>query len=189
MSALDVYFQAVESQLHRIRNEQRGALVQAAEWVSEALLSERFIYVFGSGHSHALGEEMFYRAGGLARAVAILDEKLMVHESASESTSWERIEGYAVSILSRYPLGQGDVLIVVSNSGRNPVPIEMAILAAERGARVLAITSLDYSGSVTSRHSSGKKLTDVAHLVINNYRAAGDACVTVDGLASKVGPT
>ncbi len=157
MSAQDVYFQAVASQLAEIRATQQMAIEQASSWVAEALINDRFIYTFGSGHSHTLAEETFYRAGGLARTVAILDEKLMVHESAVESTQWERKEGYAADVLKRYPIGAGDVLFVVSNSGRNAVPIEMAIEGAKRGAKVIAVTSLKYLSAVTSRHSSGHK--------------------------------
>src|SRR5688500_7160191 len=122
MSVLDRYFQTIHGQLAQIERTQRANIEKGADWASQALQKEKFIYVFGSGHSHTLAEEVFYRAGGLARCVAILDGKLMVHESASESTEWERKEGYAAQVLLRYPITQGDVLIVVSNSGRNAVP-------------------------------------------------------------------
>jgi uncharacterized phosphosugar-binding protein len=113
----------------------------------------------------------------------------MVHKSATGSTGWERKEGYATEILSRYPVGPGDVLFVVSSSGRNAVPIEMAMEGRQRGAKIVAITSAQYSASVTSRHSSGKKLSDVADLVIDNCSDAGDATVEISHLAQKVGPT
>ncbi|MDB6027815.1 MAG: hypothetical protein JWM68_4038 [Verrucomicrobiales bacterium] len=189
MSAHDNYFQIVQAQLAAIYQTQSGNIERAAESVATALRNERFIYTFGSGHSHTAAEETFYRAGGLARAVAILDEKLMVHESAVASTEWERKEGYAKEVLSRYAITAGDVLFVVSNSGRNAVPIEMAMEGAARGAKVIAITSVQYSSSVSSRHSSGKKLSDVAHLTIDNFSIAGDAAVSVPGFATKTGPT
>src|SRR4051812_963786 len=115
MSAFDDYFQTVQNQLAEIHRTQRASLEQAANWIASALMQEKFIYTFGSGHSHTLAEEMFYRAGGLARSIPILDENLMVHKSASASTDWERKEGYAVEVLKRYSLGSGDVLFVVSN--------------------------------------------------------------------------
>lgn len=189
MNALQKYFQAVEQQLAAIQNEEKQRLETAADWVAAALLADRFIYVFGSGHSHTLGEEAFYRAGGLVRAVAILDENLMVHKSATGSTEWERKEGYAAQVLSRYPLTTGDVLFIVSNSGRNAVPIEMAMEAKKRGARVIAISSRQYSLAFPSRHSSGKRLMDVADLAIDNHSTAGDAIVEVQGLQQKVAPT
>jgi uncharacterized phosphosugar-binding protein len=189
MSALEDYFQTVQNQLAEIRRTQSANLEQAADWVASALAQEKFIYTFGSGHSHTLAEEMFYRAGGLARSIPILDENLMVHKSASASTDWERKEGYAAEVLARYALGSGDVLFVVSNSGRNAVPIEMAMEANKRGAKVIAILSAKHSGTFASRHSSGKKLTDVVDLVIDNCSVAGDAVVQIAGLVQKVGPT
>ncbi len=158
MSALENYFQIVQNQLVEIHRTQRANLEQAADWVASALMQQKFIFTFGSGHSHTLAEEMFYRAGGLARSIPILDENLMVHKSASASTDWERKEGYAAEVLKRYSLGSGDVLFVVSNSGRNAVPIEMAMEANKRGAKVIAISSTKHSSGFASRHSSGKKL-------------------------------
>jgi len=188
-SAMDLYFDAVLGRLGELRVAQRAALEQVAEWVAQALLNDRFVYVFGSGHSHMLAEELFYRAGGLVRVVPILDEKLMMHQSASGSSQWERREGYAETVLARYALGAGDVLVVVSNSGRNPVPIEMALGGRRRGARVVAVVSARYCAAFPSRHSSGQKLPDVADLVLDNGGEPGDACVELPGLPQKVGPT
>lgn len=189
MKALQQYWKAVEEQLTAIQRIETPSLETAAQWVAEALLKEKFIYVFGSGHSHALGEEAFYRAGGFVRAVAIFDDNLMVHKSATGSTAWERKEGYAAEILSRYPLAAGDILFVASSSGRNATPIEMAMEAKKRGARVIAISSRQYTSGFPSRHSSGKKLTDIADLVIDNHSVLGDAVVAIDGLDQKVAAT
>src|SRR3954468_6608369 len=87
-----------------------------------------------------LGKGFFYRAGGLARACPILDERLMLHKEAIEATYIEREEGYAAKLLDLYPVESGDVLIVASNSGRNAVPIEMALGGRARGMKVIAIT-------------------------------------------------
>ncbi|HPY29183.1 MAG TPA: SIS domain-containing protein [Verrucomicrobiota bacterium] len=188
-SALDSYFETSLRLLKEIHTTQRPALEQAADWVCQALDAGRFIYAFGSGHSHTLAEEVFYRAGGLARTVPILDPKLMVHESAVASTDWERREGYAETVLARYPMTAGDVLFVVSNSGRNAVPIEMALGGRQRGAKVVAIVSARHCASAAPRHSSGRKLTEVVDLVIDNGGKPGDACVTIPGLPQKVAPT
>lgn len=187
-SSLDEYFEIVRGQLAAIEQTQRQNIETAAQWVADALGRNRFINAFGSGHSHALAEELFYRAGGLARVIPILDSRLMVHESASSSTAWERKEGLASEILSRYDLGRGDVLFIISNSGRNPVPIEMALEGVKRGAKVVAISSAQYGGAHASRHSSGKKLADIANLVIDNQGVAGDAVVAIDGLKQRAGP-
>lgn len=186
---MDDYLKAAQAQLAAVANTQRAAMDRAADWVGETLMNDRFLYAFGSGHSHALSEEVFYRAGGLARVIPILDGNLMVHISASASTDWERKEGYAKQVLARYPMTTGDLLFIISNSGRNSVPVEMALEAKSRGARVIAISSAEYVAKVTSRHSSGKKLTDIADLIIDNCGPAGDAVVSVEGLPQRIGPT
>ncbi len=186
---MGAYFETVSEQLAVIYAEQGAAMRRAADWTAEALMKERLIYAFGSGHSHTLSEEIFYRAGGLARVVPILDENLMVHKSAVESTAWERKEGYAAQVMARYALAAGDILFVISNSGRNAVPIEMAMEAKKRGAKVVAISCVRNGADYSSRHSSGKKLSDVADLAIDNGGVAGDAVIEIPGVAQKVGPT
>lgn len=188
-NAMDAYWSAVSRQLEQIRASQWTELERIAEVVAQALASDHFIYAFGTGHSHMLAEEIFYRAGGLARAAPILEEPLMIHEGAAASSELERKEGYAAQILERYPVARGDVLFVISNSGRNAVPIEMAMLARERGLRVVAITSRQQSTAFPSRHSSGKLLCDVAEFVLDNAAVAGDACISVPGLQASIGPT
>ena len=118
----------------------------------------------------------------------ILDERLMLHASASESTGWERTDGLADELLARYPVKAGDVLIAISNSGRNTVPVELAMKCRARGAYVIALTSLRHTGAVTPRNPMGKRLFEVADLVLDNGGALGDAAVEGTG-GRKVGPT
>src|SRR5881296_1063021 len=142
MSAYEKYYTVACEQLEKVFTAQRAAIEQASAWLGEALANDRWLYAFGTGHSHALAEEVFYRAGGLAHAVPMLDPKLMLHENAIEATYVERQEGYAAGLLKQYPVAAGDVLIVASNSGRNAVPIELALSARGRGLKVVAITNL-----------------------------------------------
>jgi len=189
MSAFDTYFNAVQQQFERCAQSQRAGVEIVAGWVADTLVAGRFLYVFGTGHSHMLAEEVFYRAGGLARVIPILDEPLMLHQRAAASTVLERQEGYAEELLKRYPIGAGDVLIVASNSGRNAVPIELAQAARARGARTAALTSLTQSAAWPSRHPSGRKLADVVECVLDNGVVDGDAVVALPGLSGRVGPT
>ena len=189
MIAAPTYFIEIQRQLSSAWSSQTHLLQQAAEWIAQALLRGRYLYVFGTGHSHMIAEEVFYRAGGLAQASAILEEPLMLHLSASASTQKERESGYAARILQRYDVSDGDVVLVVSNSGRNAVPIEMVLKSRECGAKTIALTSLAHSRSVTSRHPSGQRLFEVADLVIDNGSVAGDAAVEVPGTALRMGPT
>lgn len=189
MSAYDSYWGQVRSQLDQVATRQRPAIEQASEWLAGAFSAGRYLFVFGTGHSHLLAEEVFYRAGGLARVVPILDDDLMLHRSASRSTNLERESGRAAPLLQRYGVTFGDVLVIASNGGRNAVPIEMALEGRARGARVIALTNLAQTRAWPSRHASGKHLADVAELVIDNEGIDGDAVVEIAGLDSRIGPT
>lgn len=189
MTAFDHYSDSIRKQIEAVCATQRNAIEQAATWLGEALARERWLYAFGTGHSHMLAEEIFYRAGGLAHAVPMLDPKLMLHEHASQSTEVERLEGYAECLLEKYPVAAGDVLIIASNSGRNAVPIELALAARSRGLKVVVITNFAHARDWPSRHSSGENLAEVADLAIDNCGVSGDACVSLPGLPSRVGPT
>lgn len=189
MNALDHYLAVVLDQIRTATQTQRPALESAAGIISDALVADRFLYAFGTGHSHMLAEEPFYRAGGLARACAILDPPLMLHEGAAASSQREQQTGYAAQLLDRYPLTTGDVLVIASNSGRNAVPIEMVLAARDRGVKTIAITSLNHSRAFASRHPSGKHLFELADVVLDNAGVVGDAALDLPGLPRKVGPT
>ncbi|MBM3837466.1 MAG: SIS domain-containing protein [Verrucomicrobia bacterium] len=189
MKTMNRYFDTVLAQLEQLRRSEWCKIEQAAAWVGEALANDHWLYAFGTGHSHALAEEIFFRAGGLVRGVPVLDPKLMLHENAIEATWQERKEGYAAQLLALYPIARGDALIIASNSGRNAVPIEMALEARARGLKVIAIASLAHGRQWPSRHPSGKSLADVADLAIDNCAASGDACLELPGMPSRVGPT
>lgn len=188
MSAYDLFVGEVHRQMALVETTQRDAIKQAARWVSEALQGDRFFWAFGTGHSHMVAEEIFYRAGGLARGAPILEDKLMLHDHAIEATYLERESGYAARILANYPLAEGDVLLVASNGGRNAVPIEMVLKARELGVRTVALTNLNQSRNWPSRHSSGKRLFEVADLVIDNCGLDGDAAIQLPGFDFRIGP-
>ena len=189
MKAYERYQEVAREHLERVITTQRQAIEQAGEWLGEALATEHWLYAFGTGHSHMLAEEIFYRAGGLARAVPMLDELLMMHKEAINATYLERKEDYAKDILDRYPIEAGDMLIVASNSGRNAVPIEVALGGQARGMRVVVVTSLRQTMAWPSRHSSGKRLADAGDLVIDNCAVNGDAALKIAGLPGAIGPT
>ena len=141
MNAYERYFAAARGQLDKVFETQSAAILQAAAWLGDSLANGGWLYAFGTGHSHMLAEEIFYRAGGLARACPILDDLLMLHKEAIEATYLERKEGYAAGLLAHYPVAAGDVMVVASNSGRNAVPIELALLGREKGLKVITITN------------------------------------------------
>jgi uncharacterized phosphosugar-binding protein len=182
------YVQAINTTLRYIQHEQQSSILTAASWLSETLINDGLLYVTGTGHSHMIAEEVFYRAGGLAAVYPILEPALMLHEGAIKSTDMERLEGLASILLCDLPMNQHDVLIVASNSGRNAFPIEVVLEAKTRGCKTIAITSLAHSQQTSSRHSSNKRLFEVADLVIDNGVAYGDAALEMEGLSAKMGP-
>jgi uncharacterized phosphosugar-binding protein len=186
---IDEYCDNITGILKKLVSTQRNVLATAQDWIADALAQGGLIYVTGSGHSHMIAEEIFYRAGGAAAVQAILDPALMLHQGAQRSTVLERLEGYAEIVLEDYPIGPKDVLFVASNSGRNAFPIEAALFARDRGAKVIAITSADHASRVTSRHQSGKMLADVADLVIDNQAPYGDACLAIPDSDKRMGST
>lgn len=187
MNALDRYADAVEQVLASVQTTQRDAVEQAAQWLSATLQQDGLLYITGTGHSHMIAEEVFYRAGGLAAVYPLLEPSLMLHEGAIKSSAVERLEGLAEILLEDTSMGVNDLLIVASNSGRNAFPIEMVLEAKKRGCRTVAVTSLKHSQRIASRHSSGKRLFEVADLVVDTDVPYGDASVEITGLASKVG--
>jgi uncharacterized phosphosugar-binding protein len=155
------------------------AVLLAARWCADTVASGGLVHIFGSGHSHMAAEEAFHRAGGLVPVNAVLVEWLMVH-TGRRASLLERLPGLGEAIIATEPVEPGDVFFVVSNSGRNPVPIEVAEAARARGAKVVAIVSLEHSANVTARGGGAVKLTDVADLVLDNHAPLGDAAVPVE---------
>lgn len=187
-SLTDLYLQTLQEKLHAALG-QKEKIETSAKWIAETLKGLGWIYAFGTGHSHLFAEELFYRAGGFARVRPIFDFRLMLHESASKSTEIERREGLALELLGDYRLNANDLLLLASNSGRNAVPIELALEAKKQGAKTICLTNLAHSKSVTSRHISGKKLFEVCDLSLDNFGALGDAGSSVENLGAKMGPT
>ena len=175
--------------LERLAGDEWASLSAAAALVADSLARGGSVHAFGTGHSHMLAEELFYRAGGLVRVKPILFEGLMLHAGAELSTSLERLPGVAAALLEQHPIAPGDVLVVASNSGGNAVVREMASLARARGIPVIAIVSRAHASSGSARAAGATNLQDVADVVIDNGGAPGDAAVAIDGFAQRVGPT
>ena len=183
------YLEYVAEILNKTIDTQEEALENAAEIVSKSCENGGRFYVFGSGHSHMVAEEIYIRAGGLAYVRAILPPELMLHEMPNKSTWLERLDGYSEALLKLYKVDEKDTIMIVSNSGRNSVPVEMALGAKALGAKVIAMTSMEHSTQTTSRHKSGKKLYEIADVVLDNCSLIGDAAVEIDGFEMKVGST
>ena len=175
------YYEKVQAHFKTMVKSQEEALKKAARWMADTLVKDRLIHTFGTGHSHMIGLELFVRAGGLANVNAMLDSVVMTNEGARRSAEIERIEGIADILWDQYEIHPEDLMIIISNSGRNAMPIEMAIRAKREGLKVIAITSMNQTQKYPSRHSSGKKLYQIADLVLDNHVPSGDGLMRIDG--------
>ncbi|HVN88144.1 MAG TPA: SIS domain-containing protein [Candidatus Binatia bacterium] len=189
MDSADRYFDVVIALLQRLRTSQHAAIAAAADAVATCLSADGLVHLFGTGHSHMLAAEVFYRAGGLIPIDAMLDPSVVLSGGAQRSTATERTPGAAAAIATRYDLRAGDVGIVISNSGRNPAPIEMAQLMKARGVRVIAVTSVAHSSALPAVPPHAQRLFEIVDIVLDNGGAYGDAALRVPGVAQPVGPT
>lgn len=181
------YWNEVRTRLDAIEKDIEF-IKKAVDVLYEAIKSGGRIFIFGCGHSVILAEEMFYRAGGLVFWNPIHAPGLTMDvRPITYTSSIERLEGYGQVIVERERLRRGDVLIVVSTAGRNPVPIDVALAAKAKGVKVIALTSLEYSREVDSRHTSGKKLYEVADMVLDNHAPLGDAVGRLPGRGYRFG--
>lgn len=183
------YFHRIHDLLTLIEREEGDRMREAARRVAEGLKRGGIVQLFGCGHSHLLAEEVFYRAGGLVPVKPILIEPLMLHEGAVRSSRLERQNDYAATFLPDQEIHKEDVVFVLSTSGRNPVPIDVALYAKEQGAYVIGITSPKYAQSQPSRHKGGKRLHEVVDLVIDNHAPVGDALLTHPKVAVPFAPS
>ncbi len=183
------YLKNIYALLEKLENTQEEVIDKVSEACAEAIFNGKLLYFFGTGHSHMICEEPFYRAGGLGCISPILETDLMLHEGAAKSSSYERVEGLGNVVISHTALGEGDVLFLISNSGRNCAVIDAALEAKKRGAITVAITSMEHSSKVTSRHSGGKNLYQVCDYVLDNGGVYGDASIELEGLKQKIAPT
>jgi len=184
----DRYKNEVFNLLKKIEMTQKHLILQSADIIYNSLAENGVLHVFSTGHSHIVIEELFYRCGGLVPVNPIFDPATMLHEGAVKSTRLEKLSGYAEAIFEGIDTREREPILIISNSGINVVPIEMAMLARERGMFVIAITSKDISGNLESRHSSGKKLLDIADLVIDNCVVSRDAAIFLDKTGQYFGP-
>ena len=182
------YRKVVEQQLEQL-SQQQSAIQAAAEAIASSIEAGGLVNLFGTGHSHLLAEEIFYRAGGLVPVRPLQSSALMLHESASTSSAIERCSGLAQSLFDGFAVDPKDTVIVISNTGRNAVPIEFAMAAKQNGNTVIALTSLQGSSESKSRHASGKRLFEVADIVLDNLGLPGDAGIEVDADLPLMGPT
>ncbi|HIY93075.1 SIS domain-containing protein [Companilactobacillus sp. HBUAS56275] len=184
------YMNKVRNLLDIVETKEKNNIDEAISLLVKTNLDKKSVYIFGASHAGILSEEMYYRAGGMMTINAIFGREVMLDRKPITFTSkMERLEGYGTALASTVNFKEGDVLILHSVSGRNPVIIDLGLAAKKKGVKIIALTNLTYSKSVTSRHSSGKRLFEIADIVIDNHGDIGDAACTIKGVDQKVGPT
>ena len=181
---LEKYYKENIDILTKIITTQKEKIEEASALVAETIKNDGIIYVFGCGHSHLIGLDSFYRAGGLASVSAILDTDLMLHNGAAKSSHMERMSGIAEEIVKRYCITEKDVLIVVSTSGKNAVPVEAAKSARKRGIRTVGIVSGAYFDDAPI---VDKLLYECVDVYIDNCVPHGDAVMEITGAGTKMG--
>lgn len=184
--AYQTYLRRIHDVIEEVVLTQAPAIETGADWMADTIERRGIVHLFGSGHSHMVAEEVFHRAGSLLPLNPMLDVNLTLLGSVN-ATLLERSPGYGSVIAGSHDIRDGEVVIVASNSGVNPVPIEVALASRERGARTIAITSDERYRSAPSRHSSGMRLAEIADLTIDTRVPEGDALVSIPGIETPAG--
>jgi uncharacterized phosphosugar-binding protein len=179
----------VEKAIEVLRALDHDQVRKAAERIAGAIEAGGSVFSFGASHAFMVTEELVYRAGGLMLVNPVYPHGMNLGVRPLTLTSQlERVVGLGRELLAASAARQGDVLIVTSNSGRNAVAIDMALLARERGIVTVAITALSYAGRAASRHPCGRCLPELCDVVVDTQVPYGDAAVEVAGCPQKVGP-
>ncbi len=180
------YLNIIFSILNEIEQTQVANIERSASVIKETIDKGGVLHVFSTGHSHMFVEEMFYRTGGLVPVNPIFDPATMPHEGALKSTKMERLPGYAKIILENYETREGEPILIISNSGINVVPVEMAMVAKEKSMKVIVVTSLNISEEASPRHPSGLKLYNLGDIIIDNCIKDSDASIKIPETGQRV---
>jgi len=193
MDPSESYLQGAAGVLARAA-EQKAEIRKAADWFSQTISAGRMVHVFGSGHSRMMVEEMWPRYGSFPGFNPIVELSLTFHNlvvganGQRQAMFLENVPGLAARILRNFGLSSADAALVISSSGCNAVPIEMAEGFRAVGMKVVVMISRAHSEASVSRDPRGKKLSDFADLVLDMGAPVGDAMVRVEGLETPVAP-
>ncbi|MFH8800435.1 SIS domain-containing protein [Streptomyces sp. NPDC017936] len=184
------FFDAAIGLLHRVREEEAGAIEAAGALLADTVVRGGRLFAFGAGHSSLAAQDVVYRAGGLAlmNLLAVPGTVGVDVVPATLGSALERVEGLAGAVLETSPVRAGDALVIVSLSGRNALPVEMARTARALGLKVIGVTSVAYATETTSRHASGTFLKDHCDLVLDSKISVGDAELTLDTVPAPFAP-
>lgn len=184
------FFDAAIGLLGRVRDEEGANIAAAGAAIADTVEAGGRLFAFGAGHSSLPAQDVVYRAGGLALMnLMVVPGALGVDVMpATLGSALERVDGLAGAVLDSSPAKAGDVLVIISLSGRNALPVEMALNARALGLKVIGVTSVAYAENTRSRHSSGGFLRDHCDIVLDSKIAIGDAELEVDGIEAPFAP-
>ncbi|MBE3559892.1 MAG: SIS domain-containing protein [Ktedonobacteraceae bacterium] len=186
------FFHALQEVYQQIEETQLETICKVAQWGADAIAADRLILLFGSGHSFLATMDTFPRIGSYPGWLPIHElstsyiATVMGNQGLRQTLYLEKIEGFGRLVLENYRLDPRDVMVVISNSGVNPMGIDVALSAREQGLKTVAITSLAHSQQSGSRHSTGKRLFEVCDAVIDTCVPQGDSLVSIAGFPHKV---
>jgi uncharacterized phosphosugar-binding protein len=193
MEVIDDYLLRCEKIIQTIKG-QKKEIENAAALFAKTILAGRMVHVFGSGHSRVMVEEMWPRYGSFPGFNPIVELSLTYHNNVvgangqRQAMYLENVPGFAERILRNFSLSEKDTALIVSSSGCNIVPIEMAELFQKRKVKVVALITKQHSAKSTSRRNDGKKLSDFADIILDTGAPVGDSMIYIDGLETPVSP-
>lgn len=176
--------------LQRVRDEETETVAAAGGLIADAVAGGNRLFAFGAGHSSLAAQDVVYRAGGFAvmNLLRVPGTTGVDVIPATLGSGLEHVEGLAATVLRSSPATSGDVLVVISLSGRNTLPVEMAMTARERGLKVIGLTSVAYADGTEPRNATGTFLKDHCDVVLDSKIAVGDAELTADGIEAPFAP-
>ena len=193
MNLTQTYLDKCAAIIDKVRAQEKQ-IKEAAALFANSILAGRVVHVFGSGHSRIMVEEMWPRYGSFPGFNPIVELSLTYHNNVvgangqRQAMFLENVSGLAARILRNFGLSEKDTALIVSSSGTNIVPIEMAALFQERHIKVVALITKDHSEKSVSKRNDGKKLQDFADIVLDSGAPAGDSMIAVPGLDTPVSP-
>lgn len=189
------YFDTVIERLNKVSETQGAAIQAAAEICAASVMNDKLVFTFGTGHGSFAAMEMFPRTGSVTGFRPIVESSMISFHRVLGDGGVRQYrfihgqEGYGEAILSSHQLDPGDAMLIFSHSGLNSVTLDIAVGAKARGMKLIGVTSVPHSSSTPSRHSCGKRLFELADVVVDTGVPKGDAGLEIKGLKYRVGAT
>jgi uncharacterized phosphosugar-binding protein len=193
ITIIDDYLGKCEKIIQKVK-EQKNEMMKAAGWFAETILAGRVVHVFGSGHSRVMVEEMWPRYGSFPGFNPIVELSLTYHNNVvgangqRQAMYLENVPGFAERILRNFGLSSKDCAFIVSSSGSNIVPVEMAQIFQKKKIKVVALVTKEHLATSSSKRQDGKKLTDFSDLILDSGAPTGDSMIYIKGLETPVSP-